>query len=959
MDITPWDTTAAATTTQSKPKGRSTSFKLSTLGNKIKVTLPKPVKLLTKDGSPLQISGRKQPTSSPALNRRMSLGRMSFKPSIPQQTLYSKKTGSANKTIRRSSIDHKTLLNKDLTMFEELRRYYDNLSEEFKKTNEYDKSLYTDKALLQRDALRFDNDVRETLMKLYTLTDENADGDIQREEYIHLNICLQRLVLGTVVDDEEALRVAVAEWNFDRDGHDHLNMNRLTMAFFQLADVFTDNISKSEYNNFLMKVYNSISKDVNGKRVFRDLNDIVPWKKKKNKRISRIETLAKAAKCISKRRASIDEDKKVKLDKTRIFLNEIMQRQNADGTWEMTRENCALLGILYDPNLADNVDSNHKMTKLALKEIKRVGKDILGRGKKHHARRASYQWSQNLLDAEKVMNSIDMKRRRERSLLRNSQQSEIDSGSQVVDDIGEEAEGEDDEENEEELSQIVHKLADMFDKGDVGITDHATHKTRKAHIVDDRGQYVRLSPTGERPSTFMNGVLRESNVANNMSNNSCLLINSLRSASSSTVQSIQNLNAIKRKHISPPLLPTKSFYEVRLSKKFTDSEFTGAKLLAAQRVKAKEARKLKRAFDGSNRNNAITATQSEMDSSAVHNYQNNTLASPPSSLQIEPADLLACIKHITRRTNAISSPKKSFYSVEETLDLHLGPHVHADREYSNNKMASVGALKIIGPPPTLNSNNIDKNVETMLQLKEKPKYFSGNSQLNLIYEGQNPSSIAMHHKTGDRTIGSPFLEHRSLLSPKPSLKNLKKSFKIMKSPISTHPLSSAETRDPNFIPQKKNNNMKNLVKQTKRPASATSLRPAYLISNHQNGLVKKKRRPATAGKQREMVDRNNQIARNFSKKYVYRPFVANGLPNEETEQRRQRPQSAPAKRDKKREAMRKKYLFMDDKLPFSGATNKQIKKKKNRRIHIKMKYVWPLTKNLGIGIKPWKPFYEE
>ena len=41
-----------------------------------------------------------------------------------------------------------------------------------KETTEYDKSLYTDKALLQRDALRFDNEVRETLMKLYTLTDE-------------------------------------------------------------------------------------------------------------------------------------------------------------------------------------------------------------------------------------------------------------------------------------------------------------------------------------------------------------------------------------------------------------------------------------------------------------------------------------------------------------------------------------------------------------------------------------------------------------------------------------------------------------------------------------------------------------------------------------------------------------------------------------------------------------------
>ena len=103
MDITPWDTTTAATTAQAKPKTRSPSFKLSTLGNKIKVTLPKPIKLQTNDASPLQISGLKRATSSPTLNRRMSMGRMSFKPSIPQQTIYSKKTGSASKMMRRTT----------------------------------------------------------------------------------------------------------------------------------------------------------------------------------------------------------------------------------------------------------------------------------------------------------------------------------------------------------------------------------------------------------------------------------------------------------------------------------------------------------------------------------------------------------------------------------------------------------------------------------------------------------------------------------------------------------------------------------------------------------------------------------------------------------------------------------------------------------------------------------------
>ena len=49
---------------------------------------------------------------------------------------------------------------------------------------------------------------------------------------------------------------------------------------------------------------------------------------------------------------------------------------------------------------------------------------------------------------------------------------------------------------------------------------------------------------------------------------------------------------------------------------------------------------------------------------------------------------------------------------------------------------------------------------------------------------------------------------------------------------------------------------------------------------------------------------------------------------------------------------------MNRKLPYSG-TNKGKKKNKKRRIHLNMKYKWPLKKNLGIEIKQWKPFYEK
>ena len=398
-----------------------------------------------------------------------------------------------------------------------------------------------------------------------------------------------------------------------------------------------------------------------------------------------------------------------------------MQRQNEDGTWDMNRENCALLGILFDSSLTDDkYGSHHRMTEMALKEIKRVGKDILEKGKKHHARRSSYQWSKNIMEAEKVMKKADMKRRRERSLSRASWRKSSQTGSEYsannstiesFDSVdirhdNNDYEEEDDEE-EIELSKIMDQLT---------TTGH-TNKIKIIPIVDDRGEYVRLSPTedGSLQSTnnFNNSaVVQDSIVTTDGRNlNNSLLVRSLRSASSSSALSAVNFNLIRQQQIkppAPPLLPTKSFYEVKLSKKFTNSEFIGAKLLASQRLKAKRARK-NRLHNFGNTNN---------------NFNHNVNLSPPlSTFQIEPSDLLAAIKHIARKTNAINSPKKSFYTAEETLDLHLGPRKSPSPTTLSEGKHGKNCLNIISSPPQLDKKNIDKNVETMLKLKENPKYF--------------------------------------------------------------------------------------------------------------------------------------------------------------------------------------------------------------------------------------------
>eukprot|EP00945_MAST-04E_sp_MAST-4E-sp1_P001068 g1068.t1 len=142
-------------------------------------------------------------------------------------------------------------------MFSELRSYYDHITNEVKNEESYDPSMYTDQALLKRDALRFDEDIRKALSKIYIMTDQNRDAQIGKDEYIELSLRLQRLVIGKV-EMHSALQIANMEWDFDRQGTDFLNFDRLILSFFQLADIWTDDISKESYLKFLDDVYNSI-----------------------------------------------------------------------------------------------------------------------------------------------------------------------------------------------------------------------------------------------------------------------------------------------------------------------------------------------------------------------------------------------------------------------------------------------------------------------------------------------------------------------------------------------------------------------------------------------------------------------------------------------------------------------------------------------------------------------------
>ena len=72
--------------------------------------------------------------------------------------------------------------------------------------------------------------------------------------------------IRAVVDDTdspeahaEIQRIAEEDWETDRQGHDHLDYNRFTRAWFQLADHWTHDLSPESYEKFLTNIFVSLT----------------------------------------------------------------------------------------------------------------------------------------------------------------------------------------------------------------------------------------------------------------------------------------------------------------------------------------------------------------------------------------------------------------------------------------------------------------------------------------------------------------------------------------------------------------------------------------------------------------------------------------------------------------------------------------------------------------------------
>ena len=112
-------------------------------------------------------------------------------------------------------------------------------------------NLYSDKALLQREALRFHPSVTTQLHYLFACTDVDHSGDIDKYEF---RVVFKHLYSTLQHDEhtpEEVLALADREFRHDTLGSGRMDRRAFMDAFFQLADTWTEDISAEAYGAFL------------------------------------------------------------------------------------------------------------------------------------------------------------------------------------------------------------------------------------------------------------------------------------------------------------------------------------------------------------------------------------------------------------------------------------------------------------------------------------------------------------------------------------------------------------------------------------------------------------------------------------------------------------------------------------------------------------------------------------
>jgi hypothetical protein len=139
---------------------------------------------------------------------------------------------------------------------------------------------YSTKALLMRESLKFDPMVLRLLRKIWDVTDGDASGDVDFQEYTIMFRKLHIVLYGHSADRQLAAKhaeaLAAKEWIVDSMGYHSMGPPLFKQSWFQLADQWTDEIDAMEYCCFLADVVEclTVTSPGTGCCEFRDDEDI-------------------------------------------------------------------------------------------------------------------------------------------------------------------------------------------------------------------------------------------------------------------------------------------------------------------------------------------------------------------------------------------------------------------------------------------------------------------------------------------------------------------------------------------------------------------------------------------------------------------------------------------------------------------------------------------------------------
>jgi hypothetical protein len=153
--------------------------------------------------------------------------------------------------------------------------------------------LYTDKSLFLRESLKFSPKIIGVLDQIWELTDRfPKDGKIQKAEYLIMSNKLNRIFCA---DDDEytADKKAEEEWARDTFGRETMDKTTFTQAWFQLADIWTEDIDVDEYYHFLQIVLRAFS-EINqaGRRNFKSDENVLSFEDSEDQYYNELDSSA-------------------------------------------------------------------------------------------------------------------------------------------------------------------------------------------------------------------------------------------------------------------------------------------------------------------------------------------------------------------------------------------------------------------------------------------------------------------------------------------------------------------------------------------------------------------------------------------------------------------------------------------------------------------------------------------